>query len=160
MRALALLAAPAPSGDGFDSQAGMNAREIEEQNLAAGDPDLLWAYLEREGATMLASTDAPPPIAAAFAHALAPGIAGWFDDDRMFARVRDGWGFPLADVTVPTRIFHGTADDHVPPAHAERLCGLLPDASITWLPGVHHFSMAPHAPAALDFLCERFQTTR
>ena len=46
------------------------------------------------------------------------------------------------------------------PAHAERLCGLLPDASITWLPGVHHFSMAPHAPAALDFLCERFQTTR
>lgn len=161
VRALALLAAPAPSGDGFDRRAGMNAKEIEEQDLArGGDPDLLWAFLEREAAAMLAKADSPPPIAAAFALALAPGVGGWFDDDRMFVRFEHGWGFSLNDVVAPTRIFHGDADDCVPPQHAERLCALLPDASLTWLPGVHHFAMAPHAPAALDFLCERFQAAR
>jgi pimeloyl-ACP methyl ester carboxylesterase len=155
MRALSRLASPASRAEGFDFTAGMNPTDAEECRLATGDPDILLAFIEKEAARMLA--DAPPPVAPSFAHALAQGVGGWFDDARMFGA---GWRFSIQGTAVPTRIFHGDADDVVPPAHAKRLCAALSDASITWLPGVGHFPMTPHAPAALDFLCERFQASQ
>jgi pimeloyl-ACP methyl ester carboxylesterase len=57
-------------------------------------------------------------IAASTAHALAPGIWGWFDDDIELARP---WGFELASIEVPVAIWHGREDRFVPFAHGEWL---------------------------------------
>lgn len=48
------------------------------------------------------------------------------------------WGFRVGDVRAPVRWWHGDADHIVPFAHGEHMVGLLPDASLTVLPGESH----------------------
>lgn len=62
------------------------------------------------------------------------------------------WGFELADVTVPVRIWQGDADAWVPTAMADRLASGVPGATVTWCPGEGHLLAATRWPEALDWL--------
>lgn len=48
------------------------------------------------------------------------------------------WGFRLADVTVPTRFWHGDSDTAVPPDAARHNARLVPRSSLSILPGEGH----------------------
>jgi pimeloyl-ACP methyl ester carboxylesterase len=60
-----------------------------------------------------------------------------FSDVVVFAR---DWGFRLADVTVPVRVWHGDADWIIPHEHGEHVARRLPDATFHTLPGDSHLS--------------------
>ncbi|MFI6321760.1 alpha/beta fold hydrolase [Nonomuraea sp. NPDC050556] len=47
------------------------------------------------------------------------------------------WGFPLADVRSPVRLWHGTEDPKVPVSLARRLADQLPDVTAHFIPGAH-----------------------
>jgi pimeloyl-ACP methyl ester carboxylesterase len=47
-------------------------------------------------------------------------VDGWIDDDLAFTR---DWGFDPRELTVPTYIWHGSADLMAPFHHAEWLAG-------------------------------------
>ncbi|MGD9410131.1 MAG: alpha/beta hydrolase [Thiohalocapsa sp.] len=51
------------------------------------------------------------------------------------------WGLDLAEISMPIRIWHGTADGTVPISHARWLAGQLPDAHLIELPGEGHYSV-------------------
>jgi pimeloyl-ACP methyl ester carboxylesterase len=71
-------------------------------------------------------------LAANFAEGLRPGVDGWVDDDLAFVRP---WGFSVADVAVPTFIWHGTDDLFVPFAHGEWLVRNIPGTAAHLLAG-------------------------
>lgn len=77
----------------------------------------------------------------------------WFGgplyDATLFAR---SWGFSLAEVRVPVRMWHGDADRMVPLAHAEHLRRLLPDAVLSVRPGEGHIGSLAVADQVLESL--------
>ena len=84
---------------------------------------------------------------ATFAH----GPHGTVDDYR--AAGAPGWGFAFGAIEAHVDCWHGTDDDLVPRAHAERLVGLLPDAELRMVEGSGHF-----IPAQPDRLTEVLRT--
>lgn len=72
----------------------------------------------------------------------ARGIA---DDFALFG---GPWGFGLAGIGVPVRIYHGTEDRNVPIAHGRWLAAQLPNATLTELPG-GHFAYLERLPELL-----------
>jgi pimeloyl-ACP methyl ester carboxylesterase len=77
-------------------------------------------------------------IAARFREAVRVGVDGWLDDDFAFARP---WGFDLAEVAVPTALWHGGDDLAVPFAHGRWLAGRIPGVAAHLLEGEAHFSI-------------------
>ncbi|MEP6796560.1 MAG: hypothetical protein ABI890_00370 [Lapillicoccus sp.] len=53
-------------------------------------------------------------LAASVAEGLRWGVDGWVDDDLAFAVP---WGFSLAEIAVPTFVWHGSEDLMAPFAH-------------------------------------------
>jgi len=49
------------------------------------------------------------------------------------------WDFDLADLAVPTRVFHGADDANVPLAAAEHVANTVPDAELTVYEDAGHF---------------------
>lgn len=63
------------------------------------------------------------------------------------------WGFAPADVRVPVRLWHGTADSVVPVAQGRLLARELPRVEARFLPGEGHFSLpVKHIEAILGDL--------
>ncbi len=58
---------------------------------------------------------------------LAPGAAGYSDDNLAFTRP---WGFDPADIAVPCLVLQGDQDLMVPPAHGEWLARRVPGATL------------------------------
>jgi pimeloyl-ACP methyl ester carboxylesterase len=56
-----------------------------------------------------------------------------------FGVVHGDWGFDLADVPVPTRVFHGTEDDQVSPTAGEHVAREVPNAEFVVVEGACHF---------------------
>lgn len=124
------IAAPAPlHAEGLDWTAGMGTENIAELDAARSGDGEFRAYLEDEVAQLRRAS--PSDIAAmlgdivsevdrraisgAFAEhlvaefrsAVAPGVWGWFDDDRALF---GDWGFPLDDIEAPLTLWHGAQD--------------------------------------------------
>ncbi|MGC5249145.1 alpha/beta fold hydrolase [Gordonia sp. DT219] len=60
-----------------------------------------------------------------------------FADIVIFAR---DWGFRVADITTPTRWWHGDRDHIIPYAHGEHMVSLLSDSKLFRLSGESHLS--------------------
>jgi len=67
--------------------------------------------------------------------------AGMVDEYRAFV---GPWGFALADVAVPVRVYQGRADDLVPSAWAERIAGSIPGAQVTMYDDEGHLIAISH----------------
>jgi pimeloyl-ACP methyl ester carboxylesterase len=159
--AVLVIAGVAPYGaEGLDWMAGMGEENIVEFSAALDGEDRLRPYLlsAREqlkaatAAEIVASLDTLLPdvdravltgefgedLVANFHEAMRTGVEGWFEDDMAFARP---WGFELAEISVPTMIWQGSADLMVPFAHGQWLASRLPGASAHLEEGEGHLSV-------------------
>lgn len=77
----------------------------------------------------------------------------WFGgplyDASLFAR---SWGFSVADVRAPVRLWQGDADRMVPLAHGEHLARLLPNAVLSVRPGDGHIGSLAIADEIVESL--------
>jgi pimeloyl-ACP methyl ester carboxylesterase len=83
------------------------------------------------------------------------GTAGLADDAVACARP---WGFDPGAVTVPTYLWHGTADRTIPLAWARHLASRLPNCQPTWLPDEGHFMLFTHWSAILSSINKQRKT--
>ena len=172
--AVTTLASAAPHGEpDLDFVAGMGAENVEEFAMAVErrDEELL-AFMQRDvEATASGDIDRVievfgellPPVdrevftpgfAAAFLAdgevAFRAGVWGWFDDDLAFVR---HWGFDVASIGGPVRLWQGALDKMVPDAHGEWLARHVPAAHLHRPPGHGHLSLAERlAPQILEDL--------
>ena len=90
-----------------------------------------------------------------FQTAFERGVAGWRDDDRAFLA---GWGFGVADVTVPVLIVQGSEDRMVPLAHGSWLAAHVPGSEYWPLDGEGHLSIWSRASDFVEWLDRRART--
>ena len=76
---------------------------------------------------------------------------GIVDEYRAFVAP---WGFELEDLSVPVRIFQGTADPLVPESWGRLLADRIPTASLTLFPAEGHFIAVTRRRDALEWLVE------
>ena len=174
--AVAVIASPAPWGaEGLDWLAGQGEQNVAEWEAALAGPEALEAFLEHEAdelraataeqikevlATLLPPVDRDVLTGERAAHAktnldraVAPGVAGWRDDDLAFTRP---WGFELDEIRMPALLWQGVQDKMVPVAHgewlAERISGV--EAHISEADG--HLSIAVNRLGEIsDWLADR-----
>jgi pimeloyl-ACP methyl ester carboxylesterase len=159
--AVLVVAGVAPyEADGLDWMAGMGEDNVVEFSAALHGEDQLRPHLLEQGqvlrevraADIVASMESLLPdvdraaltgefgedMAASFHEALRTGVDGWLDDDLAFAKP---WGFSLAEISVPTMIWQGSADLMVPFAHGQWLASRVPAASAHLEEGEGHLSV-------------------
>ena len=159
--AVLVVAGVAPyEADGLDWMAGMGEDNIVEFSAALQGEDELRPLLRQQGEllrniraddivswmqSLLPDVDRAAltgefgeDMAASFRDAVRVGVDGWLDDDLAFARP---WGFSLAEISVPTMIWQGSADLMVPFAHGQWLASRLPAASAHLEAGEGHLSI-------------------
>lgn len=159
--AVLVVAGVAPyEADGLDWMAGMGEDNVVEFSAALQGEDQLRPLLSQQGEVLrniragdiVASMESLLPdvdraaltgefgedMAASFREAVRVGVDGWLDDDLAFARP---WGFSLAEISVPTMIWQGSADLMVPFAHGQWLASRLPAASAHLEDGEGHLSV-------------------
>jgi pimeloyl-ACP methyl ester carboxylesterase len=69
---------------------------------------------------------------------LAVSFDGWIDDDIAFIQP---WGFNLAEISKPVKIWQGDQDLMVPHAHSYWLEKHIPGATLNFVPGHGHISL-------------------
>jgi len=82
--------------------------------------------------------------------ALAPGPGGLVDDYRAVGAPE--WGFDLAAITVPVRVWQGEADQAVPMSIGERLADAIPTAELERVRDAGHFLVLEHGQAVFERL--------
>ena len=139
--AVVALASPAPyPAEGLDWLAATGEANIAEFNASLAGPEVLEKFLlplrgpylsgdsaavARDMATLLSPPDRAV-LHGALAEflvgssraGLAPGVAGWRDDDLAFAHP---WGFTVESIHVPITLWQGKQDRFVPYAHGRWL---------------------------------------
>jgi pimeloyl-ACP methyl ester carboxylesterase len=78
-------------------------------------------------------------LAAGMQEALQKGVDGWLDDDLAFTKP---WRFSLEEISIPTMLWHATADLMVPVNHGQWLSSRLARASVHVEPDEGHLSLA------------------
>jgi pimeloyl-ACP methyl ester carboxylesterase len=159
--AVLVVAGVAPYGaDGLDWMAGMGEDNVVEFSAALRGAGQLRPHLLQQSellkniraADIVASMESLLPdvdrdaltgefgedMAAGIREALRTGVDGWLDDDLAFAKP---WGFSLAEISVPTMIWQGSADLMVPFAHGQWLASRLPAAATHLEEGEGHLSV-------------------
>jgi pimeloyl-ACP methyl ester carboxylesterase len=144
--AVGAISSPTPwDADGIDQMDGMGEQNVAEFTAALQGPEALEAYLEPEAADLRGATAEEirdvlstllPPVdrevltgeraehaKASTDRALAPGIAGWRDDDLAFVKP---WGFELDEIRTPVLLWQGVQDLMVPVAHGRWLADRIP----------------------------------
>ena len=146
--AVLVIAGVAPyQADGLDWLGGMGEENVAEFSAALSGEDGLRPYLlgvrehlkEVTAQSVVAALDTLLPdvdrnvltgefaedMVISFNEALAPGVEGWLEDDLAFTQP---WGFDLAEISVPTMIWQGSADLMVPFGHGQWLASHVPGA--------------------------------
>lgn len=136
--AVGVVASVAPYGvDGLDFFAGMGELNAEDMKLFLSDPEAArirhrqdWEeavkatpeQLAEDLKSVLSPVDAEAFtgdlaqwLASSARDGLAAGDQGWWDDG---ASHLNNWGFDLADIRVPVKVWHGRQDRMVPVQHA------------------------------------------
>jgi pimeloyl-ACP methyl ester carboxylesterase len=172
------IASPAPwEAEGLDWLAGQGEQNQQEWEAALQGVEALERRLEHDAAeisvatpeqirevlhTLLSEVDRAVltgEIAeyfhASVARALAPGVAGWRDDDLAFTRP---WAFELRDIRSPVLLWQGVHDLMVPPDHGRWLAERIPgvDARISETDG-HLTIEALRHPEIHQWLRDRFE---
>jgi pimeloyl-ACP methyl ester carboxylesterase len=82
------------------------------------------------------------------------GVDGWVDDDLALLRP---FGFAIADIAVPTLVWHGRQDMFVPVAHGEWLARHIPGAEAHVTAADGHLTLSTQrVPAVHEWLLEHF----
>jgi pimeloyl-ACP methyl ester carboxylesterase len=175
--AVGAVASPTPwEAEEIDQTAGMGEQNVEEFTAALEGAQALEAFLGPLREELLAASAEElrdvivtllPPVdrevltgeraahaKANIERALAPGVAGWRDDDLAFVRP---WGFELDAIAVPALLWQGVQDLMVPVAHGRWLAERIPgvEAHISEPDG--HLSIAVGRLAEIyDWLRGRF----
>ncbi len=71
-------------------------------------------------------------------NSLAVSFDGWIDDDLAF--IKD-WGFDLAKISVPVKIWQGDQDLMVPYSHSQWLASKISTSELSSVPGHGHLSL-------------------
>ncbi|WP_405526351.1 alpha/beta hydrolase [Streptomyces avidinii] len=159
---LGALASPAPrDAAGLDWTAGMSEgnrrsaavaltgrQDVTEHLASLGTAD--FPKLPEIEQAVLSRPEISAMMGPAFAEAVRPGLDGWVDD--VTAIFGTEWGFNPADITVPTRIWHGGLDTLVPPAHGEWLAARMPTAMLIRQADAGHGGHFDATPAMLAWL--------
>jgi pimeloyl-ACP methyl ester carboxylesterase len=152
--------APYKEADGLDWLGGMGEENVTEFSAALAGEDELRSYLlgvrkhlkevTAQGVVAALDTLLPDVDAAvltgefaedmviSFHEALDLGVEGWLEDDLAFTQP---WGFDLAEISVPTMIWQGSADLMVPFGHGQWLASHVPGASVHLEDGEGHLSI-------------------
>ncbi len=159
--AVCAIAAVAPwDAEGLDWLAGQGDQNRAEWAAALEGRVALESHLEREAAGLAAATPeqirevlatllSPPDRAvvtgglaehlhASSKRALAPGVAGWRDDDLSFTQA---WGFELGEIRVPVLLWQGEQDQMVPAAHGRWLAERIPGVEAHFGPDDGHLTI-------------------
>jgi len=159
--AAATVAGVGPSdAPGLDFLAGMGAGNIEEFGIAVQGREPLEPFLRDEAAGLSSVTPemlreaAAPHLSevdaaaltgelaehmhATISDGLAPGIAGWVDDDLAFVKP---WGFDVGAIAVPVSVWQGDQDLMVPGAHGRWLSTHMRGAEARLLPHEGHLTL-------------------
>lgn len=161
--AVATLASAGPHGEpDLEFTEGMGKENVEEFAMAVErrDDELL-AFMRRDVEATASGDidevidvmgDLLPPVdrevftpeyAASFLAdgqmAFRTGVWGWFDDDLAFVR---HWGFDVASIAVPVRLWQGELDKMVPESHGQWLASNVPSAHLHRPAGHGHLSLA------------------
>ncbi len=146
--AVAALASPAPyPAPGIDWMAGTGEANVAEFRASMEGPEALEGFLAplreayfapnddrllRDLESLLSPVDKAvfqtigPYLTAGARRGLAPGVAGWRDDDLAFVRP---WGFSPEEIRSPVALWQGKHDLFVPFAHGQWLCSRIPHAA-------------------------------
>ncbi len=170
VRRVAVLVGLAPrEAEGLDWYAGMTPSNVDSFDTAANGHEPLAAKLNRRAdeiranpASLLAELDTElsepdrrvvgdagirAMLVATHLEALRTSAFGWIDDVLALCAP---WRFRLADIAVPTLIWHGDCDVFSPVGHALWLAGEIPGATLVVQPGAAHFTAIDVLP---DVLC-------
>ena len=101
---------------------------------------------DREVMSVFPSTRAALGV---FSQAVLRGTDGVVAD---YVALAHPWGFPVEEVRVPVRMWHGDADVNVPFRHSEVLTSRVPNASLTTWTDEGHLAIIPHGHEVLDGL--------
>lgn len=106
--------------EGLDQRNDMIEWSVDElrEKWSAGSPSADVAALQSDFGVWLNR---------AIQQGLAPGVEGWTADDIAF---HSPWGFDVAGIEVPVKIWHGGEDRFVPVAHGRVLQQAIPDAQL------------------------------
>ncbi|MEO3747889.1 alpha/beta hydrolase [Plantactinospora sp. B5E13] len=85
----------------------------------------------------------------AYAEALRTGPDGWIDD---VLALRAGWGFTLAEIRMPVRLWHGADDNFAPASHTRWLARQIPGAQAQVQRHTAHFGAVEVLPEILAWL--------
>jgi pimeloyl-ACP methyl ester carboxylesterase len=105
--------------------------------------------LTPDEAAFMQSFDEPRAAIALFTQAFLRGASGVVDD---YAALAQPWGFDVAQIDVPLRVWQGDADTMVPYAHATDLVERVPNATLTVWPDEGHLALVNHIGDVLDDL--------
>lgn len=173
--AACVFASPAPyAPDDFDYAEGWSQGAREELQRYFIDRQTARANWRQDADTMLATCSDPEGwlkrwgdlaeqdpahsrevaeyLAADVRESLGNGDHGWWDD---WVALLEPWGFNLADIQVPVRLWHGTRDQNMPPAHGHQLAQRVPGIQ-TYFPHEDHTTIEDnHRPDAYNWLIAR-----
>ena len=125
---------------GFAAQAAADPGAMLDAAMADAPP------VDRQ---LLARPDIRAVLVESLREAFVNGPAGWFDDSWALSMP---WGFDLAEVTVPVRMWYGDADRNVPIEAVERMASQLPVESLEIIPGAGHLGWLTHEERVLRTL--------
>ncbi len=145
---------------GLDWTAGMGQENLTEFAAARAGSQPLMSYLQREAAQLASagaeqihlalgdlvsevdraalSGEYAQHLSDSMGRGLAPGVAGWLDDDLAFM---SEWGVDLSAMRVPVSVWQGAEDRFVPFSHGEWLAGNVASAQGRLRPEHGHLSL-------------------